>query len=355
MTAPLAKPTIHDIAGALGLSASTVSRALSGNPVISARTRERVLAKARELRYTPNGVASALRSGRSRLIGVVIPHANRAFFANIIDGVEAAAATHGYRVLVMQHHYDSAREMELVSALVNLRVDGMVVCLSDDGHTDRDAYRDLMARGVPIHFVDRRVAGVDGPAVVVDDFGGGYAATAHLVERGYRRVAHLAGPTGMLIYADRARGYREALQVAGLPAADEWHVPTRSQREQGARAFAALWSLPPGRRPDAVFSASDFAALGLLQAALAAGVDVPGELGIVGFANEPFTEYVTPALTTVDQHTTDMGRLAAERLLAGLLPPGPAPRAKSQPGGSLVLAPRLIARASSAGPAAARP
>lgn len=337
------KPTIHDIAGELGLSASTVSRALAGNPVISERTRAQVEAKAREIDYRPNRVAAALRSGRSELIGVVIPHANRAFFANIIDGVEAAAAGRGYRVLVMQHHYDSRREMELVEALVHLRVDGMVVCPADDGHTDHAAYRDLARQGVAIQFVDRRVVGLEGPSVHVDDFGGGYAATAHLVEAGYRRIAHLAGPRAMLIYAERERGYREAIRTAGLALEERLVVPVESLREEGWRAFEQLWGLPEAERPDAVFSASDFAALGLLQAAQAAGVSVPAQLGIVGFANEPFTAYVTPALSTVEQQTNDMGAHAARRLLdrlAGLPEAGGATEA-------IVLAPQLIARASS--------
>lgn len=340
------KPTIHDIAGELGLSASTVSRALAGNPVISARTRAQVETKAQEIGYQPNRMAAALRSGRSELIGVVIPHANRAFFANIIDGVEAAAAARGYRVLVMQHHYDSPREMALVEALVHLRVDGMVICPADDGRTDHAAYRELTRQGIAIQFVDRRVAGLDGPGVYADDFAGGYAATEHLVAGGYRRIAHLAGPTEMLIYAERARGYREALRAGGLAADERRFVPVRSLREEGKRAFAELWSLPVEVRPDAVFSASDFAALGLLQAAQAAGVEVPARLGIVGFANEPFTEYVTPSLTTVEQRNSEMGRLAAERLIDGL----GAPAAGTEASSTHFLTPRLVIRDSSRRP-----
>ena len=343
MTLIKTKVTIHDIARELGLSASTVSRALNGNAVISERTRGAVLAKAQELDYRPNGMASALRSGRSMLLGVVIPQANRAFFANIINGVEAVAAEGGYRVLVMQHHNDSEREIQCLTDLERLRVDGIVVSVANDGRSDRARYRELLARGTPIHFVDRVIEGLGAPSVVVDDFSGARLATEHLLAGGYRRIAHLRGPRHLRIYADRDCGYRAALSAAGVEADEALVLDVASEVDAGRAAFARLFD-GSSAPPDAVFSASDFSALGVLKAAQDRGIAVGPALGIVGFANEPFTEYVTPGLTSVEQHTTDMGAHAARRLL-DRLPDWDAPTDGQS--ASLVLAPQLIERASS--------
>ena len=337
------KVTIHDIARHLDMSASTVSRALNGNTVISRATREAVLAKATELDYRPNGVASALRSGSSKLVGVLIPQANRAFFANIINGVEAVAAEWGYRVLVMQHHNDSARELQYLEELQRLRVDGIVVSVANDGRNDRARYAELLGRGVVIHFVDRVLAGLRAASVVVDDFGGAYAATEHLLGRGYRRVAHLRGPAHLMIYADRERGYRAALADAGVEVDERLILDVASSVAAGREAFARLFDAEVPS-PDAVFSASDFSALGFMKSAQDRGLRIGPDLGIVGFMNEPFTEYVTPTLTTVEQHTINMGQHAARRLLGHLADPEEHPL---QDLGSLVLSPELVIRESS--------
>ena len=348
MVTPSSKVTIHDIARALGVSASTVSRALAGNPAISSTTRARVEEKASELGYRPNAVATALRMGRSGIIGVIIPQANRFFFAEIINGAEAEAHRQGWRVVVMQHHNDGKRESEHIETLLRMQVDGMIVTLSSEDTAERAVFQRLIDERFPVAFVDRCLPDMAIPRVVIDDFSAGELATNHLIEQGYRRIAHLGRTKDALLYRERERGYRAAFATAGMPVDEALVLKVDSDIEAGAEAYRSLSALPGG--VDAIFSTSDYAALGFARAALADGKDIPGDLGVVGFANEPFTQYTTPTLSSVDQHSARLGELAAAHVLDQLQNP-PARKRRLEPGGGtqsdVIVAPTLLIRESS--------
>lgn len=307
------KITIHDIAYELGLNASTVSRALADNPVVSKKTRELVQAKAAEMNYQPNAMAAALRRGRSNIIGVIVPAIDRSFFARVIRGMEDEFDDRGYRVIVCQSYDSSEREIEMIKTLRRLRVDGILISIAKDGNNNTDFYRQLMQEKLPVMFFDTMPTDLEAPAVLIDDHQGGYAATKHLIERGHRRIGHLRGPQYLHIYRDRYAGYRAALEEAGLPVDERYVLDISSHFDSDETIFERLLSLP--EPPDAVFSSSDFSAAGCIRAARKRGIRVPEDLAVIGFANEKFSEIVTPTLATVDQETMAMGRLSAQRII----------------------------------------
>ncbi len=335
------KTTIHDIAGALGLNASTVSRALNDHPAVSRQTRELIQRKAREMDYQANHIAAALRKGRSDILGVIVPAVDRAFFASVIRGIEEEADREGLRVIVCQSYDSSERERAMVETLQRLQVDGILISSAKDGKNDLEFYRRIIASGQPIQFFDNVPQELDVPSVVINDQQGAYAATAHLIEQGYQRIAHLRGPQHQHIYRDRYRGYLDALRDAGRPTPAEYIVDIVSHFDSGKESFAHLWSLNP--RPDAIFSASDFSAAGGIKAAQTLGVRVPEDLAFMGFSNEPFTELITPSLSSVDQQTLTMGQRAARRAIDAIQHRNALDVSHER----LVLSPKIILRASS--------
>ena len=306
--------TIHDIASELGLHASTISRALSDNPAVSKKTRELIKAKARELNYRPNQMAAALRKGRSDMLGVIVPAIDRNFFASVIRGIEEEANVAGLHVMVCQSYDDSERERQLVEGLQSLRVDGIMISVAKDGGNDADFFKGIIKAGTPIQFFDNTPPDWDAAAVVINDKGGAYLATKHLIDSGRRRIAHLRGPQHLHIYRDRYQGYKDALEEAGIPVTEALIVNISSHFDNGRKAFAHLWTRKI--KPDGIFSASDYSAAGVMQAAQEHGLSIPGDVSVIGFANEPFTELMTPSLSSVDQQTLSMGRKSARRLMA---------------------------------------
>lgn len=334
------KTTIHDIAYELGLNASTVSRALADNPVVSEKTRKIVRAKAKELNYQPNHIAAALRRGRSNILGVIVPAIDRAFFSSVIRGIEEKANKQGFHIIVCQSYDSSERERTMVETLRGIQADGILVSVAKDDNSNADYYREVIASGLPVQFFDNIPEGIEAPAVVINDEQGGYDATRHLIRSGYRRIAHLRGPQHLHIYRDRYLGYLRALEEAGLPAEQDWIVDIESHFDTSPEIFSALWNLPTP--PDAIFSASDYSASVGIRAALNLGLRIPEDLAFMGFANEPFTEIMTPQLSSVDQQTLEMGRRSAERILAVLNQENDLLPVRKK----LVLSPRVIVRGS---------
>lgn len=310
------KTTIHDIARALGINASTVSRALHDNPAVSQKTRLLVQDKAQEMNYRPNHMAAALRRGRSNILGVIVPAIDRAFFASVIRGIEEEADTAGFRVMVCQSYDTSSREHQMVNVLQQLRADGIMISTAKDSAKDPEFYRKLIDSGTTLQFFDHVPPGLDVPAVVIDDFLGAYKATKQLIDSGRKKIVHLHGPLHISIYEERYKGYLAAMTEAGLSVPEEYLVEISDHFDSGKEAFLKLWN--SSHRPDAIFSASDYSATGSMKMALSLGVKVPEELALVGFANEPFTELLTPTLSSVDQRTSLMGKMVARRIIAAI-------------------------------------
>ncbi len=304
--------TIHDIARELGISASTVSRALHGHQRISEATRKTVRELADKYQYQPNIMASSLRQGKSSTVGVVVPRINRSFFANVIGGMEEVLAASGYHLIICQNHENLKGEKEALQTLINARVDAIILSLSLET-TDSEHLTKLIKRGTRLFLFDRIMPELTAGSVSCNDRKAAILSVRHLLEQGYRRIAHLAGPEHISIYRDRKQGYLDALKEAGIEVREDMILHNELVKEGGELAFHKSRKLR--QQPDAYFCAGDFAALGVLQAALAEGLRVPEDLGITGFANEPFTAFLHPSLTTIDQQGTEMGRRVAQMFL----------------------------------------
>jgi len=306
------KTTIHDIAKKLNITASTVSRALKDHPRISQETKKAVLKVARKLNYQPNNIAAALRNGRSNIIGIIVPTADRSFFSSVIRGIEEIANQSHYNVMICQTYDSYQKEVQTVEALLNARVDGILASHGKET-VDFDHFQKIRTKGIPLVMFDRSSDKCEASNVVIDDYLGGYMATEHLIQQGCTRIAHFTSPRKISIFKERLRGYQEALEAHGLQYDESLIVQSNLQLEDGRESMLSLLKLK--KLPDAVFSASAYGAMGALQILKEKKLRVPDDVALVAFSNEPFTSFTEPALTTVDQHPMRMGNAAAEIFL----------------------------------------
>ncbi|RSK44421.1 LacI family DNA-binding transcriptional regulator [Hymenobacter perfusus] len=311
---PLArtKASITDLAQQLGVSVSTVSRALSDHPGISDATKKKVWKLAKELHYQPNHMAAGLRKGRSNLLGVLVPHIDGHFFTMIVKGIETVASKAGYNIMICQSNEDVAHERKNIETLLSAQVEGILVSMS---RTTRDFrhFEKVRKQEIPLVFFDRVLDGLDVSAVVLDDREGGYQSTKHLIKQGCRHIAHFGGPQHLNIYKNRRQGYIDALLEAGLPLQEELIFYCDMTLEDGIRGMQQMLALPTP--PDAVFSASDFSVVGALQELKRRKLRVPQDIALVGFSNEMFTSLTEPMLTSVDQRCEQMGQSAVRLFL----------------------------------------
>ena len=308
MQPTVAKTTIQDIARALNVTPSTVSRALNGHQAISASTRLAVQKVAKKLNYHPNKIASSLRSGKSKIIGVIIPSAEINFFGSVVHGVEKVASQNGFNVIIYQTNELSEIEKKGITTLLHSRVDGILASISKESTTVQH-FKEIKRRGVPLVLFDRVSEHLQVPSVVVDDFKGAYKATQHLIEQGCRRIVHIAGPQHISIFKERLKGYQTALQDFDLPFNEACIKYGSISIASGHQCMMEL--LAQDEAPDGIFAVEDFTALGAMQALKEAGIKMPQQVALIGFANEAFGEYITPSLSTVDQQTIKMGEKAA--------------------------------------------
>ena len=204
--------TIHDIARELNLTTATVSRALNDHPRISSETKQLVQDKARQMKYRRNKLASSLRSGKSHTIGVIIPSAQMNFFGSVVHGIENIASNNGYSIILYQSEETSGLEKKAIETFLSARVDGILASIAKET-IDFSHYAELKKRNIPLVFFDRTNEELNVPAVVVDDYKGGYLATEHLLKKGYERIAHVAGPQHIIGFRDRLNGYKDALKA----------------------------------------------------------------------------------------------------------------------------------------------
>jgi LacI family transcriptional regulator len=306
------KSTIHDIAKKLNITASTVSRALNDHPRISEATKKTVQKAAEQLNYQPNHIAAALRNGKSKILGIIVPWADRNIFSSAIRGIEEIANGANYNVMICQTYESQKKEVATVEALLNARVDGIIV--SHGKNTlNFDHFHKIKEKGIPLVLFDRSNDELEVSHVVIDDFLGAYKATEHLIQQGCKRIAHFTNTRKISIYKERLRGYREALVNNGLTYDESLVVESDLQLEDGRNSMLQLLKLK--ERPDAVFSASAYGMLGALQVLKENGIKIPEEVALIGFMNEPFTSYTEPSLSTVDQHSMRMGKAAAQIFL----------------------------------------
>ncbi|RIV17975.1 LacI family transcriptional regulator [Fibrisoma montanum] len=304
--------TIKDIARKLNLSVTTISKALRGMPDISVPTRQLIVETARQMDYQPNPIAQSLVKNQTHNIGVIIPSFTIPFYASAISGIQQTAAEAGYNIMVCQSNESVATEITYTQLLLNNRVDGLIVSLSRET-TSFDHFAPLIRRSIPLVFFNRVSEEMPVSKVVVDDYQGAYRAVSYLIERGCRRIAHIAGPENLLLSQQRLKGYVDAMREAGLSVPDEYIRHGDLTIANGAFITSEL--LTDVNPPDAVFAVCDSAAFGALQAAKSRELNIPSDLALVGFTDEPVAAIVEPALTTVAQPIFDIGQVAAKLFL----------------------------------------
>ncbi|TBV27646.1 LacI family transcriptional regulator [Meridianimaribacter sp. CL38] len=333
------KTTIYDIAKKLNLTAATVSRALNNNEKISENTRKLVQETALEMNYEQNTLARALKSGKSYNVGVIVPRMDSNFFASVIRGIEEELYPKGYHVIICQTHDQENLETGNINSLLNAQVDGILMSISNS-KTKNQIFNSLSRKRVPLIFFDRKkdISGVS--SVTIDDFNGAYEATKHLIEQGCKRIAHLSNDRSLEIFKNRYLGYKQAILDHGLELDESLVIETHSKVEEGRKTAKALLSME--RPPDAIFSSSDFTALGAIQEIKANGLKIPEDICVVGFSNEPFTRFMELSITSVDQSPIEMGRMTAQVFLEEVNN-GKNVKMEKQ----IVLTPELIVRKSS--------
>lgn len=303
------RTTINDIAKDLHITAATVSRALSNHPEISANTKKIVNEAAIRLNYKVNRIASSLRSGKTKVIGVLIPTAEHIFFGSVIHGISNIASKSGYDVLIYQSNESQLFEKKGIERFLNARVDGILASISKDT-TDFSHFLQAQESGTPIAFFDRINDHIGISSVGIDDYRGAYLATESLIKNGYQRIAHIAGPQQIKTFSERLRGYQDALSTYKLPQNSEWIYEGDVSLEAGLQAVDHFFNSK--NSPDAIFAVEDFSALGALKALKARNIVVPNEVGVFGFCNDLFGQHISPSLSSIDQQTVLMGEEAFE-------------------------------------------
>lgn len=308
-----AQVTIKDIARELGISPSTVSRALKDHPDISVETKKSVNALAEKLNYQPNIVALSLRQKKTNTIGVIIPELVHFFFSTVISGIEDVAHQAGYSVILAQSNETYLREVAHLKALFNSRVDGMLISLARET-TNYDHIESIISKGVPIVFYDRMYNSPTSSKVIVDDYAGAKEAVNHLIEQGCKNIAHMVGAPSLIISKDRLRGYKDALTENGLKVNEDLIFPCDSGTfEEGKEVAKKL--LTSKVSIDAIFTNNDPMAMGAMVAIKEKGLKIPQDIAVVGFSNWFFGELMEPSLTTIDQPGYEMGQEAARLLI----------------------------------------
>jgi DNA-binding LacI/PurR family transcriptional regulator len=333
--------TIIDIAQELGVSNSTVSRALHGHPDINPNTRKAIMDKAQELDYQPNQLAHSLVKSRTNTVGIMVPEFITQFFSNIIMGAQKVLTKAGYHLIIMQSDESYELERSNTKALLANQVDGLIASMSHETN-NYDHFRTFEKRDIPVVYFSRVSDELGKYKVVVNDYQGAYDAVEHLIRNGYRRIAHLGGPTNLLISQERLRGYRNALLNNGLVVRPELiiHGDLRAIR---TRIYAGHFLDLP-EPPDAIFAINDPYAIEIMVLARSKGLRIPEDLGVVGFSDDPIAAHIGTGLTTVKQPTIQIGEAAARmilRLIQG--------EEETQKPETVVLNTELIVRGSSAG------
>ena len=303
--------TIKDIARALNISPSTVSRALKNHPDISQDTKNAVNKYAKDFNYKPNTLALSLRMSKNNTIGVIVPEIIHYFFSSILSGIEQIANQEGYNVIICQSSENYEKEVRNAEALIATRVSGVLACLSKHT-TNYDHFQEIIDSDIPLVFFDRICIGINTDRVVVDDYVGAFAAVEYLIQTGCKRIAFYSSPLHLEISKNRKNGYLDALRKYGLTV-DESLIRVCDTREEAIIITPEILDRP--NRPDGFFAINDHCAAGILYAVKLAKLRVPQDIAIMGFSDGELAKACDPMLSTVEQHGYEMGLNAASLLL----------------------------------------
>jgi LacI family transcriptional regulator len=305
--------TLKEIAATLGISITTVSKALKNYPDVSVKTKNAVLALAEELHYTPNSFAVNLRTKESKTIGLIIPEVVHHFFSGVINGIIAEAEKNGYLVIILQSNESLELEKKQVALLLNKRVDGIIMALSNESNDDFHI-KEIVAKGIPFVQFDKISKLIKSSKVLINDQKAAMNAVQHLIDVGCKKIAHIRGPENPQNAIDRFLGYKKTLEKNGL-IYDSRLVYTckRVSFEEGFEFAKAI--LDDHEDVDGIFVITDLVAVGVLAYFNEKKIAVPKQVAVIGFSNWFMSQVITPKLSTIDQPNYEMGVEAISLLL----------------------------------------
>ncbi|HHY97537.1 MAG TPA: LacI family transcriptional regulator, partial [Firmicutes bacterium] len=306
--------TIKDIAERAGVSVNTVSRALNNKPEISPETREKIIEIARSLNYTPNILARSLVLKQTYTLGLVVPDNSDPFYAQLAKGVEATAIKRQYNSILCNTDENPNKEIDVLKLLREKRVDGILITTVQK---DAAYFKEMLRDEIPFVFLNRHMDDLDVDYVVNDNVAGAYEAVSFLIQLGHKRIAHITGPAHLSSVREREKGYRKALEDHGLEASGS--LIFRSDSLKIAAGYNVMKSLlASDSRITAVFAFCDLLAIGAYKAIIEAGLNVPGDISIIGYDDIEFAEFLEVPLTTVAQPTYEIGQIGTEILIERL-------------------------------------
>ena len=307
--------TIYDIAKRLNISPATVSRGLQDHPAISRKTKKRISDMVEEMGYRSNHFARNLRQKQTNTIGIIVHELNSSFITSVLAGIEKVATEAGYDLIITHSSESTKKEAANAKNLFNKRVDGLIASLAFDT-TDLDHFKPFEEKGVPVIFFDRVEQEGNNTVVIIDNVNCGYIATKHLISQGCKRIANITSSLARNVYAQRHKGYQDALHDNHL-LVDENLVIINNLSEEGAIS-SAMQILEMRPLPDGIFITNDFVAAVCMRIFKEHGIRIPEDIAIVGFNNDAIAKLVEPALTTINYPGMDMGMVAARNLITHL-------------------------------------
>lgn len=331
--------TIYDIAKKLNISAATVSRGLQDHPNVHKITKKKIVDTAHEMNYRSNTFASNLRKKSSHVIGVIVPRLNSSFMSDVIAGMEQVANEANYNLIISQSLETFKKESSNAKTMFNNRVDGLLVSLAYDTK-NMDHFKPFVSRGIPVIFFDRVGDLAEHAAISIDNYQAAYNITTHLIEQGCKKIVHISGNQLRNVYADRFRGYQQALANHQLEFDESLVLINSLSVADGKKAAEIILQMQ--QRPDGVFAANDSCAMGCMLEMKNQGIKIPNEIAFAGFNNDPMCCVIEPHLTTINYKGYEMGGVAAKALIRSLTDPS-----NSKTVNNIILESELIIRESS--------
>ncbi len=307
--------TIYDIADQLGVSPSTVSRALKNKDTVGNATRKKILATARAMGYQANTFASNLRKQRSNTLGVMVHELRSNFITSVLSGIENVAAETNYDLIIAHSSENAQKEAANAHNLFHKRVDGLIASLSSDT-TDLHHFKSFIDKGLPVIFFDRVFEQDMGTKVIINNYKAGYDATRHLIGQGCKRIAHITSSLSRNVYSERLRGYRSALADSQMEFDERRVIVDGLGEDHAARSAKRILELDP--LPDGIFITNDICAAVVMQVLKDAGIRIPEDMAIVGFNNDMISKVIAPRLTTIEYPGFEMGQIAARQIIGHL-------------------------------------
>ncbi|HWJ25289.1 MAG TPA: LacI family DNA-binding transcriptional regulator [Flavisolibacter sp.] len=304
--------TIYDIAKKLNISPATVSRGLQDHPAISKKTKKKIFDMADELGYRSNLFARNLRQKQTKTIGVIVHELNSTFITSVLAGIEKVTTEAGYDLIIAHSSESSVKEAANARNLFHKRVDGLIASLAFDTK-DLEHFKPFMEKGIPVIFFDRVEQDGNNTVVVIDNAKCGYIATQHLIEQGCKRIAHITSSLNRNVYAQRFKGYQDALYDHKIKYDEHLLIVSDLSEKAGIESANKIIKMKP--LPDGIFVTNDFVAAVCMRTLKEHGVQIPEDIAIVGFNNDTIGKLIEPSLTTINYPGIDMGEIAARNLV----------------------------------------